>query len=278
MASFCDGIKLKVTGFDKTEEEINEQGFSRPDIVYKKNFEEYYPKTAFSWVDEDLELKHDETTTKITISMYSVVTAIMGNLEKILVDGRWAPYEERFKGHYLEDCFGTKSYAIEEIDNETGKVLYKKEIDTTPNIVHDVHKYEEEHSDEFKPVADKNTLLELIELNPRFYDFADESLKEDEELAYKAVEMYGSNYKHILDKYKQRRDIQLMAVIKCPSMLYCLPKERLEDYDFLLEACKCEKNCLYYIDNIDLKNKIEKELEPDKEKQTGTRRFGDYFF
>ena len=43
-------------------------------------------------------------------------------------------------------------------------------------------------------------------------------------------------------------------------------------------GCKCEKNCLYYIDNIDLKNKIEKELEPDKKKQTGTRRFGDYFF
>ena len=278
MSSWGDILELKVTGFDKTEQEIERLGFKKPEISYKCSFEEYYPQVLFSWDKSELQLKHNETTTKITICWYCVMTAIMENLEKILVDGRCAPYEDSFKGHYLEDYIGTKSYVIEEIDNETGKVLYKKEIDTTPNIVHDVHKYEEEHSDEFKPVADKNKLLELIDLNPEFYDFADDSLKEDEELAYKAVEMYGSNYKHILDKYKQRRDIQLMAVIKCPSMLYCLPKERLEDYDFLLEACKCEKNCLYYIDNIDLKNKIEKELEPDKKKQTGTRRFGDYLF
>jgi hypothetical protein len=274
MASYCDGIELKVTGFDKTEEEINEEGFSRPEIVYKKNFEEYYPQTAFSWVDEELELKHDKTTTKITIGRYFVATVIMGNLEKILVDGRCAPYEECFKGHYLNDYFETKSYIIEEIDNETGKVLYKKEIDTTPNIVHNVHKYEEEHSDEFKPITDKNTLLELLELNPRFYDFADESLKEDEDLAFEAVQMYGSNYEHILDKYKQKRDFQLMAVVGCPRMFHYLPKERLEDYDFLLDACKCEKYCLSYIENEELKHKIEKELEkapryavPTKEEQ-----------
>ena len=278
MASYGDDIELKVTAFDKTEEEIKELGFIKPEISYKCSFEEYNPQTLFSWSDSEYAVKNQKTTIKFTICSYFVMTAIMENLEKILVDGRYAPYEDCFKGHYLEDYFGTKSYVIEEIDNETGKVLYKKEIDTTPNIVHDVNKYEEEHSDEFKPIKDKNTLLELIELNPEFYDFADESLKEDEDLAFEAVQMCGSNYEHILDKYKQKRDFQLMAVVGCPRMFHYLPKERLEDYDFLLDACKYEEFCLRYIENEELKNKIEKELEPDKKKQTGTRRFGDYFF
>ena len=277
MGSWGDVLELKVTGFDKTEEEIKKTVFRIPEISYKDSFEEYYPQVLCGWDDETIEIKRSETTTKFTICSYFATTAIMKNLEEILVDGRCAPYESNLKGHYLDDNYcETKSYVIEEIDNKTGKVLYKKEIDTTPNIVHDVHKYEEEHSDEFKPVTDKNKLLELIDLEPKFYDFADESLKEDEELAYKAVEMCGSNYEHILDKYKQRRDFQLVAVVGCPRMFHYLPKERLEDYDFLLEVCEKENCCLRYIENKELKNKIEKELGLDKVKQRATGPY-DYY-
>ena len=47
MSSFCDGIELKVTGFDKTEEEVRARGFELPEISYITCFEQYYPQTCF---------------------------------------------------------------------------------------------------------------------------------------------------------------------------------------------------------------------------------------
>ena len=80
MSSWGELLELKVTDFDKTEQEIERLGFKKPEISYKCSFEEYYPQVLFSWDKSELQLKHNETTTKITICWYCVMTAIIENL------------------------------------------------------------------------------------------------------------------------------------------------------------------------------------------------------
>ena len=150
MASYCDGIKLKVTGFDKTEEEIHKTGFVVPEISYERGFEEYYPQWGFTWGEEKVEMKHEKTTTVFITQRYFILEALMPNLEKIWIDGQCAPYEDCFTGHYLDGYDSATSYIIKEIDNETGNVLYEQIVDTIPNIVHDICEYEEEHAGEVK--------------------------------------------------------------------------------------------------------------------------------
>lgn len=260
MASYCDGIKLKVTGFDKTEEEIRETGFLVPEISFENCSEVYYPQTMFSWSEETVEMKHSKTTTVFITNYYSLLTALMPNLERILVDGRGAPYEGCFTGHYLHEYTPTTSYIIKEIDNETGNVLYEQIVDTIPDIVHDICEYEEEHAGEVKYISDKEELLLLMETNKMIYEFADPSLKEDEELAFMSVEKCGDNYKHLLDKYKNQRKFQLTAVISSPMQFHYIPQELLKDLDFLIEACRGNKYCFSYVDDETLKKKIEESL------------------
>lgn len=260
MSSWGDMIRLKVTGFDKTEEEIKKTVFRIPEISYECSYEEYYPQQLFSWDEEKIEMKSSKTTTVFITQHYLLLNALMPNLERILVDGQCAPYETLFTGHYLGGYTPTTSYIIKEIDNETGNVLYENKVDTIPNIVHDVQKYEEEHQGEVKYISNKEELLELMEENKRIYEFADPSLKEDEELAFMAVEKCGDNYKHLLDKYKNQRKFQLTAVISSPMQFHYIPQELLKDFDFLIEACRENKYCFSYVEDETLKKKIEEAL------------------
>lgn len=260
MSSFCDGIKLKVTAFDKTVEEINESGIRIPEISYECSYEEYYPQQLFSWDEEKIEMKSSKTTTVFITQHYLLLNALMPNLERILVDGQCAPCEDCFTGHYLDGYTPTTSYIIKEIDNETGNVLYEKIVDTIPNIVHDVQKYEKEHQGEVKYISNKEELLELMKENKRIYGFADPSLKEDEELAFMAVEKCGDNYYCLLDKFKEQRRFQLAAVISSPMQFHYIPQELLKDFDFLLEACRGNKYCFSYVGDETLKKKIEEAL------------------
>lgn len=278
MASFCDDIKLKVTGFDKTEEEIKKTVFRIPEISYECSYEEYYPQTLFSWDEEKIEMKSSKTTTVFITQHYLLLNALMPNLERILVDGQCAPYETLFTGHYLDGYTPTTSYIIKEIDNETGNVLYENKVDTIPNIVHDVHKYEEEHKGEVKYISNKEELLELMEENKRIYEFADPSLKEDEELAFMLVEKCGDNYSCLLDKFKEQRRFQLAAVISKPSLFHSLPKEVLSDFNFLLEACKGNKFCFNYVKDETLKKKIEEALPELVEAKRPGRQFCGFTF
>ena len=275
MASYCDGIKLKVTGFDKTEEEIRETGFLVPEISFENCSEVYYPQTMFSWSEETVEMKHSKTTTVFITNYYSLLTALMPNLERILVDGRGAPYEGHFTGHYLHEYTPTTSYIIKEIDNETGNVLYEQIVDTIPNIVHDICEYEEEHAGEVKYISDKEELLLLMETNKMIYEFADQSLKEDEELAFMSVEKCGNNFKYILDKFKEQRRFQLAAFISSPMVIHQLPKETQEDFNFLLEAIKSNEHCIRYIEDQTLRNKIREHFGLPIE---GKRTFGGFSF
>ena len=106
--------------------------------------------------------------------------------------------------------------------------------------------------------------------NKRIYEFADPVLKEDEELAFMAVEKCGDNYKHLLDKYKNQIKFQLTAVISKPMQFHYIPQELLKDFDFLLEACKGNKYCFSYVKDETLKQKLEEalpelvELRPQK--------------
>lgn len=275
MASYCDGIKLKVTSFDKTEEEIRETGFLVPEISFENCSEVYYPQTMFSWSEETVEMKHSKTTTVFITNYYSLLTALMPNLERILVDGRGAPYEGCFTGHYLHEYTPTTSYIIKEIDNETGNVLYEQIVDTIPNIVHDICEYEEEHAGEVKYISDKEELLLLMETNKMIYEFADQSLKEDEELAFMSVEKCGNNFKYILDKFKEQRRFQLTAFISSPMVIHQLPKETQEDFNFLLEAIKSNEHCIHYIGDQTLRNKIREHFGLPIE---GKRTFGGFSF
>ena len=275
MASYCDGIKLKVTGFDKTEEEIRETGFLVPEISFENCSEVYYPQTMFSWSEETVEMKHSKTTTVFITNYYSLLTALMPNLERILIDGRGAPYEGHFTGHYLHEYTPTTSYIIKEIDNETGNVLYEQIVDTIPNIVHDICEYEEEHAGEVKYISDKEELLLLMETNKMIYEFADQSLKEDEELSFMSVEKCGNNFKYILDKFKDQRRFQLAAFISSPMVIHQLPKETQEDFNFLLEAIKSNEHCIRYIEDQTLRNKIREHFGLPIE---GKRTFGGFSF
>ena len=267
MSSFGDSMKLKVTGFDKSEEEIKKTQFKIPEISYECSYEEYYPQTLFSWDEATIEMKNDKTTTVFITQNYFLLNALMPNLERILVDGQCAPYETLFTGHYLNGYTPTTSYIIKEVDNQTGNVLYEKRVDTIPNIVHDVHKYEEEHINEVKYITSKEELSGLMKENERIYEFASLLLKEDEDLAYKAVKSKGYNYKYLLDKFKAQRKFQLAAFISEPFQIHSFPKEVLNDLEFFIEACKENKNCINYVKDETLKKKIEEvlsELEKSK--------------
>lgn len=278
MSSWCDGIELKVTGFDKTKEEVEERGFEIPDISYTHCFESYFPQTLFSWDEEEVSVNQGKITTKFMKRHYLLLTALMPNLERILVDGRSAPYETGFSGHYLDDCTQAVTYVIKEIDNDTGEEIYKQEVDTIPNIIHDVYKYEEEHKGEVKYISNKDDLLSLMNENRRVYEFADPVLKEDEELAFMAVERCGDNYKFILDKYKLQRKFQLAAVISNSSLFCSLPKEVLSDFNFLLEACKGNKHCFDYVEDEVLKKQLEEVMPELVEAKQTERNFGGFTF
>lgn len=161
----------------------------------------------------------------------------------------------------VSDSSKEESESLSDPDSESNESTSDVDSESSESHISEEESETEESTSE--PPEEKEEVD--IDFSKTQFTF-DESLKEDEELAYKAVEMCGSNYEHVLDKYKQRRDFQLMAVINNPNMLHHLSEERLEDYDFLLEACKKEKYCLSYIENEELKNKIEKELELDKKK------------
>ena len=221
-------------------------------------------------------MKSSKTTTVFITQHYLLLNALMPNLERILVDGQCAPYETLFTGHYLDGYTPTTSYIIKEIDNETGNVLYESRVDTIPNIVHDVQKYEEEHKGEVKRISNKEELLELMEENKRIYGFADPVLKEDEELALWAVKECGDNYQHLLDKFKNQREFQLAAVISKPMQFHYIPQELLKDFNFLLEACKGNKYCFRYVEDESLKQKLEEalpELVEPKPQNFGKFRF-----
>ena len=161
-------------------------------------------------------------------------------------------------------------YKIEEIDNATGKVLFQQEIDTIPNIVHDVDSWEKENLKEAIIITDKKQMIELLDLNSNFYELASETLKEDEELALKAVEGDGWNYDSLIEKFKNSRKFQLAAVTENSALLHSLPKEVLNDYSFILEACKKNYHCLMYKElwGEEIQRRIEKDLGLDKVKKT----------
>lgn len=259
MSSWGDTVKLKVTGFEKTEGDLE---YETPNLSYEASWEEYYPQTDFTWLEWCIENKERNTTTIFKKCYYTVITALMNNLKTILVDGRNAPYEDCFKGHYLykEPRIYTESYVVEEIDNKTGDVLFHKEIDAVPNIIHNVHEWEKKHLKRTAVITNKEKMLELMTINPLFYELCDSSLKEDNELALKAVEGNGINYTHILEKFKCEKSFQLAAFISNSSAFHYLPKETQHDYEFLLSACRKNKNCLSYVDDNETKEKIKKEL------------------
>ena len=271
MSSIGGGWKLKPKGFeiidDISEEDAREFfGLEYPELSYSYDFESYYPQTSFSWSSESVTLSSGETSTRFTVHSYVVLTAVMENLERIHVDGRNAPYEGSFRGHYLEEgSFDAVTYVIEEIDYDTGEVLSKREIDTHPDIVHDVDAWEKEHLAEKTLVNDKSRMEELLEASPRFYDLCTPSLKEDEQLALKAVKGSGYNYEHLIDRFKERRDFRLLAAET--ASLRILPEEVMGDHDFLLEACKKNRDRLYDIDDKGMRKRIEEELgqDPDED-------------
>ena len=130
-----------------------------------------------------------------------------------------------------------------------------------PNVVHDVAAWEKYNLKQPAIVTEKKQMIELMEIKPRVYELADPSLKEDEELAKKAIEGSEFNYEVLAERFKARRDFQLAAVAYYPFMLRVLPKEVLKDYAFLLEACKRNKSILSEdIIDDDIKNRIKKEL------------------
>ena len=258
MSSYGDSIKLKVKEFEKTDRDTE---FILPEIYYNLAFEEYYPQVDFSWQDEGVEIKNCQTTIIFQMHRYEAIPALMENLEEILVDGRHAPYEGCFKGHYLlSKAFPVCSFFTKLIDNETGNVLYEKEIDEVPNIVHDVHKYEQEHLKDIQLISNKEKVIELIGVHPAFYSLADSSLKEDEELALFAVKEDGENYAYLLDKYQRRKDFQLTAFVSNPASFHMLPKETQEDYGFLLEACSKSWRCLFMVNNRTYRRRIIKDV------------------
>ena len=268
MSSWGDCVELKVTGFEKPEEGSR---IKLPNLSYKEAFEEYHPQNDFSWFEWSIKNEERNSTTVFSKSYYTLIPALMNNLEKILVDGRKAPYERCFHGHYLsEQSIEAVSYKIEEIDNATGKVLFQQEIDTIPNIVHDVDSWEKENLKEAIIITDKNQMIELLDLNSSFYELASETLKEDEELALKAVEGDGWNYDSLIEKFKNSKKFQLAAVTENSALLHSLPKEVLNDYSFILEACKKNYHCLMYKElwGEEIQRRIEKDLGLDKVKKT----------
>lgn len=48
MSSWGDILELKVTDFDKTEQEIEKLGFNKPEISYKCSYEDYYPQVLLT--------------------------------------------------------------------------------------------------------------------------------------------------------------------------------------------------------------------------------------
>lgn len=259
MSSWGDCVELKVTGFDKSGEESR---IKLPNLSYKEAFEEYYPQLDFTWSEWSVKNEERNTTTIFCKCHYTGIPTLMNNLERILVDGRNAPYEDCFHGHYLkENRTSVISYEIKEIDNATGKVLFHQVIDTIPNLVHDVNSWEKENLKEAKIITDKKQMIELLELNPRFYELASETLKEDEELAFMATEGNAWNYEKLNERFKNSKRFQLAAVTKNSSLLHSLPKEVQDDYSFLLDACKKNPYILQYqIRDKALKDRIEKDL------------------
>ena len=82
MSSFGDSMKLKVTGFDKSEEEIKQTQFKIPEISYECSYEEYYPQTLFSWNEATIEMKNDKTTTVFITQNYFLLNAFNAEFRK----------------------------------------------------------------------------------------------------------------------------------------------------------------------------------------------------
>ena len=218
-----------------------------PEISIESGGEEYYPQIDFSYGFNSIIVKNRNTTTTYDYCGYTIIKALMPNLKEIWIDGRNAPYESCFEGHYLDGSENRKechSFKITEIDNKTNEVLFEKEIDFLPDVVHDVHKYERRHKKETKTIYDKNEMIKLLNINGLFYKQASNELKCDKEIVDLAVSNNGEVYCFLPSKYQEMRDVKIKTLISSPHMVHFMEKELRNDLKFAIEVIK--ENIYFY--------------------------------
>lgn len=134
MSSICYGGYVQMNP-DKVLEEYDPYSsegypFGLPKVYLDGTTEQYFPQTVFSWSDDSVVLVRDKRVIVYTQSSFAELLAKDEEGNIVWMDGRTAPFENCWKGEYLDEVRGATEYTVVEYDLETFK---KKKYTVTLN-------------------------------------------------------------------------------------------------------------------------------------------------
>ena len=145
MASVCYGgsIRMNPDVENENRDPLFEDGYPYkiPEVYLNGCGETYFPQYCFDWDDDSVVVVRNKSVVKYTKSTFIELLAENEEGEIVWMDGRTAPFEECWKGKYLDQSRGAKEFTVEEYDLESHqKRKYKMVLDeTAPFEVYDCY-------------------------------------------------------------------------------------------------------------------------------------------
>jgi len=242
MSSFCMYGKIHlIPNKEDVERDAMEGGypFIVPSVHLEGVCEDYYPQISFSWSDKSVVVKREKTVIKYTEHDYCELYAEDKDGNKIWVDGRNAPCEGCWDGHYLGDTRPGHSFSttVYNLDTLTKRVTeYKLTEKEEPMTEYEIGEY----ADPSNPVIDDNedNLISAIKNDNEKYLELPDNLKNDIEFNKKLIDRsFGFGFlKFVPDSVKGNKDYILFALSKSGDNLSFFSDMAKDDYDIVFTA------------------------------------------
>ena len=109
--------------------------FSIPKVYLEGACDTYFPQIVFDWSDDTVIVVRGKILTKYTKHCYTELLAEDETGHIVWIDGRTAPFEECWKGKYLEEVRGALEYDVEEFNLDVfEKKTYKVTLESTSSM------------------------------------------------------------------------------------------------------------------------------------------------
>jgi len=148
MSSFCFVGQIRLNpAKEDIEKYKQENGFSLevPAIYYEEEGEDYITQYDFSWSSKSIVIKEKDFVTKYSQNEYTELLAEDADGNIIWIDGRSAPYDGCWDGHYLKERRSAEGYTtvVYDLANKTKQVIeYSvKQTQSIPMTEYEINKY-----------------------------------------------------------------------------------------------------------------------------------------
>jgi len=256
MGSFCTGGEIRFMPVEEDLEKDKYEGeypFEVPTVTLEGTEELYSPQYGFSWSSEAVELKKENCVIQYMQYSYSELLAEDAEGNIIWLDGRSAPYEDCWDGHYLNKTRSATSYktVIFDLKNRTKQEIEYSAAEAEPTAMseYEVVKYVD-IVDTDGPEY-RNKLIRSIGENKINYENLSEDLKNDIGFNMELVSnCYFNNFiAKMNDSVKDDAAFIKLALMNRSSNLKYLSEKTRDDYDIVLGAVSKNGYALEYASN-----------------------------